>query len=414
MEPTTKSRGMVFLLDSVYKQLLLLVLIVVVDGHRLTNVQVGDVGLPLVQSGGVDGSGAASIFRDVSGEQCPEITLRETSVMLREAMLPGIGLPLFQIKTQCGLVDGQVFDPVYTPILQNYNRVVFGGYRFIRLYPDAVVGTLQCGQVLTCELSVVSSIPGREFELARLTSGKCTYDYRNFIQWGYEQKGLGFTCSEGSAYYTLTCDECQQDDFPWELAYNLSGPILDEESSSSASFNYIMVITAVSVVGFAILASFVAILVRTRRRSAIDLRVAEMVSRSTREPEKPPELFIVSENDDQGCLPSSEYDGPIVVFNASKLELDGESRDSLDPHESFSTELRGAPSTQWSLSQIAVVDVIHDNEEEEEHDATQHDTDEREQPQGGSSTSTSDANGQCSPSEHSGDEAPAETRSTIH
>lgn len=402
MEPATKSSGMAFLLGCVYKQVLLLVLIVVVDGRRLADVQVGDVGLPLVRSG-VGDSGVASIFRDTSGDQCPEITLRETSVMLREAMLPGIGLPLFQIKTQCGLVDGQVFDPVYTPILQNYNRVVFGGYRFIRLYPDAVVGTLQCGQVLTCELSVVSSIPGREFELARLTSGKCTYDYRNFIQWGFEQKGLGFTCSEGSAYYTLTCDECQQDDFPWELAYNLSGPILDE-SSSSSSFNYIMVITAVSVVGFAILASFVAILIRTRRRSAIDLRVAEMVSRSTRETEKPPELFIVSENDDQGCLPSSEYDGPIVVFNASKLEHG----DSLDPHESSSTELRGAPSTQWSLSQIAVVDVIHDTVEHE---------DEKE-PQG-SSTSTSEsdaanASGQCSTSEHSNDEAPAETTSSTN
>ena len=98
-------------------------------------------------------------------------------------------------------------------------------------------------------------------------------------------------------------------------------------------------------------------MIRSRRRTAIDLRVSEMVSRnggSSREPEKLPELFIVSENDDEGCQPSSEYNGPIVVFNASTLEDD----DSIDLPQS-STELRGAPSTQWSLSQIAVVDIDH-------------------------------------------------------
>jgi len=91
-----------------------------------------------------------------------------------------------------------------------------------------------------------------------------------------------------------------------------------------------------------------------------------MVSRnggSTREPEKLPELFIVSENDEERCLPSSEYDGPIVVFNASTLETG----DSIDRIES-STELRGAPSTQWSLSQIAVVDIDHTNDEVDEKD----------------------------------------------
>lgn len=288
--------------------------------------------------------------------ECPEITLRETSVMLRESLIPGIGLPLFQVKTQCSLKDGQQFDSVYTPLTRDYNFVVFGGYRFIRIYPNVAVGTLKCGEVLTCELSLVSVLPGREYKLATLASESCTFDYRNFIQWGYQQQGLGFTCMEGSAYYTLTCEECQRDDFPWELAYNLSGPIL-EESSSSRSFNYIMVITAVSIVGFAILISFVAIVIRSRRRTAIDLRVSEMVSRnggSSREPEKLPELFIVSENDDEGCQPSSEYNGPIVVFNASTLEDD----DSIDLPQS-STELRGAPSTQWSLSQIAVVDIDH-------------------------------------------------------
>lgn len=299
------------------------------------------------------------------GTECPEITLRETSIMFRDALVPGIGLPLFQVKTQCKLVDGEEFDPVYTPIFRDYNYVAFGGYRFIRIYPNAAVGTLKCGEVLTCQLSIVSALPGRELSIAKLATGSCTFDYRNFIQWGYQQQGLGFTCTEGSAYYTLTCEECQEDDFPWELAYNSSGPIL-EESSTTRSFNYIMVITAVSVVGFAILVSFVAILIRSRRRSAIDLRVAEMVSRnggSTREPEKLPELFIVSENDEERCLPSSEYDGPIVVFNASTLETG----DSIDRIES-STELRGAPSTQWSLSQIAVVDIDHTNDEVHEKD----------------------------------------------
>lgn len=335
---------------------------------------------------GTDGRGLAHVFeqqeaevlplnsvpyvRDVTtiqsaGTECPEITLRETSVMLRESLIPGIGLPLFQVKTQCGLEDGRQFDPVYTSLNRDSNIVVFGGYRYLRLYPNTPVATLKCGEVLTCELSLVSTIPGFEYKLATLASRSCTFDYRNFIQWGYKQQGLGFTCTEGSAYYTLTCEECQRDDFPWELAYNLSGPIL-EESSSTRSFNYIMVITAVSIVGFAILVSFVAILIRSRRRSAIDLRVSEMVSRnggSTREPEKLPELFIVSENDDEGCQPSSEYNGPIVVFNASTLEND----DSIDPPQS-STELRGAPSTQWSLSQIAVVDLDHMTEPTDDED----------------------------------------------
>lgn len=304
--------------------------------------------------------GETTMIRLSSSDECPIISLRETSVMLRESMLPGLGIvvPLFQVKTQCQLVDGNTFRPVYTPI-QDYERVVFGGYRFIRMYPDAVVGTLQCGQVLTCDLSIVSSVRGREFEVARLASGSCSYDYRNFIQWGFEQKGLGFTCSEGSAYYTLTCEECQYDDFPWELAYNMSGPIL--EDSSSPSFNYIMVITAVSVVGFAILISFVAILIRSRRRSAIDLRVAEMVSRtgaSSRAHDKPPELFIVSEDGDGVCLPSPEYSGPIAVFHASKLENPGTDIEQVST-DSCASELQPVPSAQWSLSHIAIVDIDH-------------------------------------------------------
>lgn len=309
---------------------------------------------------------------DVYEQGCPEISLRETSVMIRESRLPlvtSVG-PLFQIKTQCATNDGQVFDPVYTS-LRDYSTVLFGGYRFIRVSPDAVVGRLKCGQQLTCSISAVStysSFVGREYELFELASGSCDFDYRNFIQWGYKQQGLGFTCSEGSAFYTLMCEECQYEDFPWERAYNMSGPILeDSTSSSSPSFNYIMVITAVSVVGFAILVSFVAVLIRSRRRSAIDLRVAEMVSRdatSRRESQKPPELFIVSEND-EGCLPSSEYDGPIVVFNASNLRNPA----SEDPTVKGEDD---TPSAHWSLPQIAVLDIDPtENEDENEDGDTQ-------------------------------------------
>lgn len=186
---------------------------------------------------------------------------------------------------------------------------------------------------------------------------------------------LGFEISIAHTLYH-EMQECQEDAFPWELARNLSGPELEPSTgSTSTSFNYIMVITAVSVVGFAVLVSLLAVLVRSRRRTAIDMRVAEMVSRNGRNGRgsdsfKPPELFVVGED---AHLPvDSEYSGPIVVLNAvGSHEEDSTHDSSLEP-----------ASTSWSLPQIAVLDTISGDEE-----AAEEQGDEK-----GSSSSTSNNN----------------------
>lgn len=141
------------------------------------------------------------------------------------------------------------------------------------------------------------------------------------------------------------------------MARNLSGPELEASAGSTpTSFNYIMVITAVSVVGFAVLVSLMAVLVRSRRRTAIDMRVAEMVSRNGRNGRgsdsfKPPELFVVGE--DTHLPVDAEYSGPIVVLNAvGSNEEDSKHENSLE-----------SANTSWSLPQIAVPDAMSGDEE---------------------------------------------------
>ena len=315
---------------------------------------------------------------------CPQISLEETSLMIREDLLPiyvrySMFSYSFNIRTQCRVSgsdgsSGSVFDPVYTPLqFQGQDRVttvMFGGYRYLRVYPKQVVGSMSCGEQITCDVDLVSPFSGfgiEPYSLLRLAKGDCDYDYRNFIQWGYKQRGLGFTCNEGMVFYTLMCVECQDENFPWELAYNLSGPVLeDTRESTMSSFNYVMVITAVSVVGFAVLISLVAVLVRSRRRrAAIDSRVAEMVnvSRNTNN-EKPPEVFVLSEDCVDGFVPPPGYSGPIVVLNTNSLNPNDDNIKSecSDHHSSSGGELDVSLSLPhgWSdVPQIAIVDPDH-------------------------------------------------------
>eukprot|EP00889_Picochlorum_renovo_P007075 jgi/Picre1/34105/NNA_001580.t1 len=311
----------------------------------------------------------ASILQADDGQDvCPKITLQEKSLLLRWR-----NIPTFVV------FSGQFYQRHW----ENGNIRAYNGVPYIHLYPKVVVGSLSCGEVMNCDVDIVDSFGGRIGDdpkvVTRLATGGCDYDYRNFVQWGYKQKGLGFTCDEGSVYFTLMCEECQEDTFPWELARNLSGPELEASAgSTSTSFNYIMVITAVSVVGFAVLASLMAVLVRSRRRTAIDMRVAEMVSRNGRNGRgsdsfKPPELFVVGE--DTHLPVDAEYSGPIVVLNAvGSNEEDSKQENSL-----------GSANTSWSLPQIAVLDAMSGDEE-----ATEEQTDDKEHL--GSSSSTSNTN----------------------
>jgi hypothetical protein len=333
---------------------------------------------------GISSSDSNGIHYLTADETCPDISLEETSLMIREDLLPiyvrySMFSYSFNIRTQCRASGsdggpGSVFDPVYTPLqFQGQDRVttvMFGGYRYLRVYPKQVVGSMRCGEQITCDVDLVAPFSGfgiEPYSLLKLAKGDCDYDYRNFIQWGYKQRGLGFTCNEGMVFYTLMCVECQEDYFPWELAYNLSGPVLeDTRESTMSSFNYVMVITAVSVVGFAVLMSLVAVLVRSRRRrAAIDSRVAEMVnvSRNTNN-EKPPEVFVLSEDCVDGFVPPPDYSGPIVVLNTNSLNPNADSigSDCSDHHSGSGGELDVSLSLPrgWSdVPQIAIVDPDH-------------------------------------------------------
>jgi hypothetical protein len=320
---------------------------------------------------------------------CPEISLTETSLMVRVDRMPGFWYYEVQVKTECtsrGEDDSDIeaYNPVFTPLSSAY-LVTYGGRRYVRVSPNEVVASLSCGEILTCRHSLVARSPWGEEVSSVVSQGSCEFDYRNFIQWGYRQTGVGYTCSEGALMYTLMCVECQFEDFDWDLAYNMSGPFLDR-SGSGRTFNYVMVIVAVSVVGFAVLVAFGAMVVRNRRRAAINGRVSEMVSRVNADRDsqgsrKSPELFTVGDEDGAVEI-DKEYTGPIVVKYES-IRDDGDfSGESTGPEaEGAEVDLNremGRTSskkiTNWTMTQIAVLDP--DAPEEDAGDDSYDDDDE--------------------------------------
>ena len=128
---------------------------------------------------------------------CPGINLTETSLMVGLNRIPGGWTYGVQFKTSCTDSNGKAYDPVYTS-LGEAAVVVYRRQQFLRVWPNEIVGALSCGMTIQCAHSLVysSASLGRSTEL-RLSSGEsCDYDYRNFIQWGYKERGLGYTCSE--------------------------------------------------------------------------------------------------------------------------------------------------------------------------------------------------------------------------
>lgn len=325
---------------------------------------------------------------------CPSISLAETTLMLRLDRLPGQWYYGVRIKTSCEGSNGESYPPVYTS-LSGGDVVLYGNRRYVRVMPNEVVGSLSCGETIRCAHSLAYSTFGGIAEIQVASGESCDYDYRNFIQWGYRERGLGYTCSEPGLMYTLMCVECQFDDFDWDLAYNMSGDPLERGSSGSGSFNYVLVITAVSLVGFAIVVAFVVMIVRSRRRAGIDREVAEMVSRRERErrereregSEKPPELFEVG--DVELAEVGKGYTGPVVVRYDTLVEEDPEAGIDADAMAgsvaggeqgagvAMDKELSGESSvplsratsratTNWTLTQIAVLDPDIGDEEVEE------------------------------------------------
>jgi len=172
--------------------------------------------------------------------------------------------------------------------------------------------------------------------------------------------------------YTLMCDECQSPDFDWDLAYNMSGDPLERKTGWS-SFNYVLVISAVSVVAFGVGVALMVMFVKGRRRAAIDRDVARIVSERERarlergEGPKPPELFEVGAGTGEVELVEigKEYTGPIVVKYDTLMEaveaveaVEEEVEEQLsggDASLRLSRSLSRA-TTNWTMTQIAVLD----------------------------------------------------------
>ena len=175
-----------------------------------------------------NGSWLNTSIREVGNGQsgCPRITLQEKSLLLRWRNIPtfvvfsGQFYQRYLVRTRCGLDGGEMFEPVFTPLVvdrfagagENGNIRSYNGVPYIHLYPQAVVGSLNCGEVMHCDVDIVDSFAGSIGDdprvITKLATGGCDYDYRNFVQWGFKQKGLGFTCDEGSVYFTLMCEVC--------------------------------------------------------------------------------------------------------------------------------------------------------------------------------------------------------------
>ena len=323
---------------------------------------------------------------------CPSISLSETSLMIRIDRMRGPWNYASVVKTQCKNSDGTEYDPVYTQLGAG-RLVVYRNRRYLYVAPGDIVGTLSCGQELECTHALIYQTAFGNV-LYDLPGGECGYDYRVFVQWGYRQQGVGFTCEDpGTLIYTLMCSECQSPTFDWDLAYNMSGEVLERQLPSNRTFNYVMVITAVSVVGFVVIVAFIAMVIRGRRRARIDRDVAAMVSRrqqerSGRAQDKPPELFEVGDTDDgevsmtELAVIGKDYTGPIVVkydtlvddpvdddVQAGPRDLENGSQ-SLSSDELLLSRNTSKASTNWTLTQIAVLDdEAEEGEEEQENGA---------------------------------------------
>ena len=263
--------------------------------------------------------------------------------------------------------------------------VVYRNQQYVQVAPREVVGTLACGEQLECRhaLRYDTSFFGELWY--QFPADDCGYDYRTFIQWGYGQVGTGFTCENpGNLLFTLMCVECQDPSFDWELAYDLSGEPL-ERPTRTRTFNYIMIVTAVSVVGLVVLVAILGVVIRGRRRARIDRDVAAVMARSdgTRPgaQDKPPELFEVGDEEDgSGSVEMSvigeDYKGPIVVkYDTILSEVDVDACCRLGDEDGSQPRLSGdmslsrnasKASTNWTLTQIAVIDnELEDSNTEE-------------------------------------------------
>ena len=257
--------------------------------------------------------------------------------------------------------------------------MVYRNQRYIQVASRMVVGEMACGDHLECSHALRHDI-GYFGELwDQFPVDDCGYDYRTFIQWGYGQVGTGFTCEDpGNLLYTLMCVECQEPSFDWELAYNMSGDLMERPRTSSRTFNYVMIITAVSVVMLVVLVAIVGVIIRGRRRARIDRDVVAMMSRRDEArrgtQDKPPELFEVGDDVEDGggslemAVIGEDYKGPIVVkydtliseeTNAGcglRDDDDDDGRQSRLSDDLALSRNASKASTNWTLTQIAVID----------------------------------------------------------
>lgn len=305
--------------------------------------------LPFCQD---DGRNDARDSRDlgiekVDGASCPSINLNLAMV---DVFHQSRNNPRVFYQVQCQNSNGQTYKPSE---FSSTTDVVSRSYAS-KYTPGEIVAELNCGERVSCSVKYIErDLSGEELGAGMLTSGDlCQFDYRHFVQLSYREPGTVWTCSGGEIRYALQCVECEDPNFPWDLAIESSGPPLtSEESSSFGQFNSVMVIVSVSVVAAAVLLSIVAILIRSRRRAnAIDQRVSEMIdyNRNNRsESFKPPDLYVVGSA--EPSPPSTQYSGPIVVFNCYDDKLSSID----DKHDSDTSEM----DTEWSIPQIAIATV---------------------------------------------------------
>lgn len=282
------------------------------------------------------------------GTSCPSINLNLAMV---DVFHQSRNNPQVVYLVQCQNSNGQTYRPSE---FSSTTDVVSRSYAS-KYTPGEIVAELKCGERVSCSVKYIErGASGEELKAGMLTSGDlCQFDYRHFVQLSYREPGTVWTCSGSEIRYALQCIECEDPNFPWDLAMESSGPPLtSEDSSSFGQFNSVMVIVSVSVVAAAVLLSIIAILIRSRRRAnAIDQRVSEMIdyNRNNRsESFKPPDLYVVGSA--EPSPPSTQYSGPIVVFNCyddTVSEIDGK-RDSDTSREM---------DPGWSIPQIAIATV---------------------------------------------------------
>eukprot|EP00890_Picochlorum_soloecismus_P005315 jgi/Picsp_1/5785/NSC_03144-R1_---NA--- len=301
----------------------------------------------------------------VDGTSCPSINLNLAMV---DVFHQSRNNPQVVYQVQCQNSNGQTYRP--SEFLSTTD-VVSRSYAS-KYTPGEIVAELNCGERVSCSVKYIErGVSGEELRAGMLTSGDlCQFDYRHFVQLSYREPGTVWTCSGGEIRYALQCVECEDPNFPWDLAMESSGPPLtSEDSSSFGQFNSVMVIVSVSVVAVAVLLSIVAILIRSRRRAnAIDQRVSELIdyNRNNRSDSfKPPDLYVVGST--EPSPPSTQYSGPIVVFNCYDDKLS-----DIDRKRNSDTS---DMDSEWSIPQIAIATV--DQEGNSDGDSQSNEDDEK-------------------------------------